>query len=745
MLRQSIPEARLTRRALMIGAAGLSFAFVERGFGLGGAISPASAAPPTTFNPWVTISPDGLISIMSPAAEMGQGSKTSLPLILAEELDADWKDVRIVAAHPNEEIYGNPGFLGMMYTAGSATVAGYYAPLRQFGAQVRRVILDNAARKWGVAVFELRTEPGVVVHDKTGRRLSYGEIASFAVLPPTAPQINPDELKRPGQFRLIGKDVTRFELPTKVDGSARYSIDIQVPGMLYGALLTPVFPDSRAKTIDDAAARAVPGLVGIHDLPNGVGVGVVAETPWAAFSAKDALRVSWTQSPKAGAFDSDASMDRYAAISRGEISQQATLWDKAGDGADGLKTATETLTGEYRCDYAYHAQMEPLNAVASVSADGGGVEIWCGTQSQAMAVKAAASTLGIDRSKVKFNEVLLGGGFGRRGPQDQDFLVGALLLSREIKRPVKVLWTREDDIRNGRFRPMSAHRIEAGFDREGALTTWHHRVTTDNVSMFQDPGRYYGPFKQRDMLSLLGTELPTYAIPNRLSEHFAVASGVRLASLRGIGFTANKFATESFVDESARKRGIDPLEFRLSLTRNVPRARAVLEAVADMSNWRQRRPGSGYGLAYIDYSGTQIAGVAEIAMDRTSGEIRLKNFWVAIDPGVAVQPDNIVAQTEGSVVYGLGMALSEQITIKDGEIQQSNFYDYTVMRMRDLPDIQVRIVPSDGRPTGVGQMATPLVAPAISNAVAELAGLRLRHTPMLPSRVLAALNAGARQ
>ena len=745
MLRRSVSEVGLTRRALMIGAAGLSFAFVERGFGLCGAVSSASAASPTTFNPWVTISSDGLISIMSPAAEMGQGSKTSLPLILAEELDADWKDVRIVPAPPNEEIYGNPGFLGMMYTAGSATVAGYYAPLRQFGAQVRRVILENAAQKWGVPVSELRTEPSVVVHDKTHRRLAYGEIASFAVLPSTAPQISPGELKRPSQFRLIGNDVTRFELPTKVDGSARYAIDIQVPGMLYGALLTPVFPDSRAETIDDAVARAVPGVMGIYHLPGGFGVGVVAETPWAAFAAKDALRVSWTQSPKAGAFDSEASMDRYAAISRGEISQPATLWDKAGEGTDALRTATEVLTGEFRCDYAYHAQMEPLNAVASVSADGSSVEIWCGTQSQAMAVKVAASTLGIDRNKVKFNEVLLGGGFGRRGPQDQDFLVGALLLSKEIKRPIKVLWTREDDIRNGRFRPMSAHRIEAGFDKDGELTTWHHRVTTDNVSLFQDPGRYYGPFKQRDMLSLVGTELPTYAIPNRLSEHFAVDSGVRLASLRGIGFTANKFATESFIDESARKRGVDPLEFRLSLTRNAPRARAVLEAVAEMSNWRQRGQGSGFGIAYIDYSGTQIAGVAEIVLDRTSGEIRLKNFWVAIDPGVTVQPDNIIAQTEGSVVYGMGMALSEQITIKDGEIQQSNFYDYTVMRMRDLPNIQVRLVRSDSRPTGVGQMATPLVAPAIANAVAELAGVRLRHTPMLPSRVLATLKGGARR
>jgi isoquinoline 1-oxidoreductase subunit beta len=745
MLRRSVPEAGITRRALMAGAAGLSFAFVERGFRLGDAISVASAAAPATFNPWVTISPDGLISVMSPAAEMGQGSKTSLPLILAEELDADWKDVRIVVAPPNEEIYGNPGFLGMMYTAGSFTVAGYYEPLRQFGAQVRRVLLDNAARKWGVPVSELRTEPSIVLHDKTGRRLTYGEIAAFAEIPPTAPQIKPDELKRPGQFRLIGKDVTRFELPTKVDGSARYSIDVQLPGMLYGALLTPVFPDSRAKAIDDAAARAVPGVVGIYNLPNGAGVGIVAETPWAAFAAKDALRVSWTPSAKAGAFDSEASLDRYAAICRGEISQTATLWDKQGEGADGLKTASETLTGEFRCDYAYHAQMEPLNAAASVSADGSSVEIWCGTQSQAMAVKATASALGIDKDKVKFNELLLGGGFGRRGHLDQDFLVGAVSLSKEIKRPVKVLWTREDDIRNGRFRPMSAHRIEAGFDKDGELTTWHHRVTTDNVSIFQDPGRYYGPFKERDMISLLGTELPTYAIRNRLSEHIAVDSGVRLASLRGIGFTANKFATESFIDESARKRGVDPLEFRLSLTRSAPRASAVIEAVAEMSNWRQRGRGSGLGIAYIDYSGTQVAGVAEIAMDRTSGEIKLKNFWVAIDPGVAVQPDNIIAQTEGSVIYGMGMALSEQITIKDGQIQQSNFYDYTVMRMRDLPNIEIRIIPTNNKPTGVGQMATPLVAPAIGNAVAELAGVRLRHTPMLPSRVLAALKGSARQ
>jgi isoquinoline 1-oxidoreductase beta subunit len=725
----------------MVGVAGLTFSIAARQQGVAEEILSARAAPPVELSPWVTIAPDGTISIMSPAVEMGQGSKTSLPLILAEELDADWKDVRIVPAPPNDATYGNPGFLGMMYTAGSTAVMGYFTPLRQFGAQVRRVLLDNAARHWNVPFSELTTGPSFVTHRKTGRRLSYGEIATFAIVPPVAPQIDPDDLKQSDQFRLIGKDVMRFELPTKVDGSARYSIDVQVGGMLYGALLTPTFPECRPKTVDAAGARSMPGLIGVYDLP--IGVGVIAQTPWTAFAAKDAIKVEWTASAKNNAFDSEAALDRYAAVARGDISQKATLWDKAGEGADAIKAAANVLSGEFRCDYAYHAQMEPLNAVAAVSTDGKSAEIWCGSQSQTMAVATAAATLGIDKANIKFHEVFLGGAFGRRGPRDQDFLLGALLLSKEVRRPVKVLWTREDDIRNGRFRPMSAHHIEAGFDHASELIAWHHRVATDNVGIFQDPIRYYGAWKERDMISLAGTELPTYSIGNRLAEHFAIESGVRVSALRGIGFTANKFATEAFVDEIARKRGIDPLVFRLALTKDAPRARVVIETVAEMSNWRQKRRGSALGVAYIDYSGTQIAGVAEVELDRTSGAINLVNFWVAIDPGIAVQPDNIIAQVEGSVIYGLGLALSERITVKDGEIQQSNFYDYNVTRMRNAPNIHVKVMSTKNKPTGAGQMATPLVAPAISNAIAELTGIRLRHTPMLPERVLAALNSGA--
>lgn len=733
----------VSRRGIMIGAGGLSFGVATGLVSLSDlAINrTAEAATSATLNPWVTIYADGTITIMSPASEMGQGSKTSLPLILAEEMDADWRKVRIVPAPPSDAIYGNPGFLGMMYTAGSTAVMGYFGDLRRFGAQVRQVLLQNAARHLRVPAAELRTEPSVVVHAKSGRQLNYGEIAGFLVVPGTAPVIRPEDLKKPTEFRLIGKDVMRFELPTKLNGSARYSIDVEVPGMAHGAMIYPPSVGSEIQSFSDDKTNAMEGIIGVYRLP--IGVGVVAKTPWAASAAKNAIEVTWKQSSKAASFDSQKALEQYAKIARGEIEHEAALWDKAGSGIDALQSSATIIDQEFRCDYAYHAQMEPLNAVAAVSPDGKSADLWCGTQSQTMAVAAAAATLGIKPEDVRFHEMLLGGAFGRRGPRDQDFVLPALYLSREAKLPVKVMWTREDDIRNGRFRPMSAHYLQSGFDADGNLNTWHHRVATDNVGIFQDPIRYYGPWKERDMISLAGTEIDTYAIPNHLAEHFALDSGIRVSALRGIGFTANKFATEAFIDELARKRGIDPLEFRLALLRDSPRSYKVVETVAEMAQWdRKRDDGRALGLAYIDYSGSQVAGVAEVSIDRKSGQIKVHKFWVAIDAGIAVQPDNIAAQTEGSVIFGMGLALTEQITIVGGEVQQSNFYDYTVMRMNDMPEIHVNVLSTDNKPTGAGQMATPLVAPAISNAVAELCGIRLNHTPMLPLRVLAALRQG---
>lgn len=721
----------VTRRGFMVGAAGLTFAFAT-------ADVPAAFAArgkEVAVNPWVAIATDGTVTIMSPAAEMGQGSFTSLPLILSEELDADWSKVKIVAPVPSDAIYGNPGFGHIQYTAGSSAVTGYFNELRTFGAQVRRVLLDNAANHWKVAIAELSTEPGVVVHANSKRRLTYGQIAAFAVVPATAPEIKPGELKKPADFRLIGKDVLRVDLPSKTNGTAEYSIDVEHRGLLYGAVLRAPVEGAAPEAVDDGAARKIPGIVKIVRLP--YGVGVIAKTPTAAFNAKNALKIEWTKTAKGWSFDSDKAAVAYAAIVR-DLSKDGLVWGKVGDARAALSQAATVYTGTYQCDFAYHAQMEPLNSVASVSPKGDSVEIWCGTQSQTMAVAAVAKAAGCAPEKVTFHGMLLGGAYGRRGNRDEEFVVDSVLLSKEVRRPVKMMWTREDDVHNGRFRPMTAHFLRAGFDKDGKFVAWEHRLACENTTAYQDPLRF-DKSGHRDFIDMLGTELHTYDIPAQLTEQFPQDSGVRVASLRGIGFTANKFATESLMDEIAAQRKIDPVAFHMTLLKNTPRGQKVVETVARMADWGRKRDGTALGLSFIDYSKSLLAGIAEISVDKTSGKIKVHNFWVAFDPGIAVQPDNIVAQTEGSVVYGLGVALTERITFVGGVVQQSNFYDYLVPRLSDIPQIHVELVPTDNHPTGAGQMGTPLVAPAIANAFAALTGKRLRQTPMTPDRVLAAL------
>jgi len=729
-------SAPLSRRQVMIGAAGLSFAIA-----MGGktdAAVPATEPTGRTLSPWVSIAPDGTITIMSAATEMGQGSMTSLPLVLAEELDADWSKVRIVPAPVIDEVYGNPAFGGMIYTAGSNAVRAYFQPLRIFGAQVRRVLLDNAAKKLGVPVEEVTTEPSAVVHAKSGRRLSYGEIAAFAEIPDKAPEIKPEALKKPSEFRLIGKDVTRVELPRKVNGSAQYSIDVQLPGMLYGAVVRAPVDGSAPDTFDEAKIRAIAGVVKTVRLP--YGIGVVAETPWAAFAARQVIVASatWTKTGKAWGFDSEKGHQAFAATAR-DLNQQGTDWFKLGDLRAELPKATGTVDALYLCDYAYHAQMEPLNAVAVVSPTGDSAEVWCGTQGPTVAQEAPAKALGIPRSKVKVNYLLMGGGFGRRGPRDCDFVVDAVLLAKETGgKPVKMMWTREDDVHNGRFRPLSAHYLRAGFDPAGKITAWHHRLVGDRVTPYFDPVRYEKAGR-KDGILMFGADLAGYTVPHQLVEQIYEDTGVRTAPLRGISFLANKFATETFVDEIAHKRGLDPLALRRELLANNPRGAKAVERVAEMADWARKREGRALGLAYIDYSGSQVAGVAEVSLDRASGQIRVHQFWCTIDCGIAVQPDNVVAQTQSSIVYGLGLALSERITIKDGTVEQSNFYDYHVPRMNEVPLMHVELIKTDNPPTGAGQMASPLLAPAVGNAIAALAGARLRHSPFTPERVKAAL------
>jgi len=604
----------VNRRRFMVGAAGYTFAIAAGipEFLSARTASAAAGARQTVMNAWVTLSTDGTVFIMSPATEMGQGSLTALPVILADEMDADWSRVQVVPAPPDDKLYGNPRFANAMYTAGSATVTGYFTPMRQFGAQVRYVLVENAARHWNVPMAEVSTEPGVAIHLKSGRRLAYGEIAAFVRVPDKAPEVALEPLES-ARFRLIGTDIGRIDVPGKVNGSAQYSIDVQVPGMIYGAILRQPVEGAVPDEIGDTAARKIEGVIGI--VPLDYGVGVLADSPWAAFKGKNALETTWNRKARGWSYSSSGAFEAFARVANDPV-RKGIEWDAKGDVHAALKRAARVVEREYRADYAYHAQMEPLNSVAAVSPAGDAVEIWCGTQSQTTAVAAVAKALNIPESKVTFNGMLMGGGFGRRGNRDVEFIVDSVLMSKAARRPVKVIWTREDDVRNGRFRPLYVNRLRAGLDQSGSIIAWHHRVVCDRVLAFMDPVRY-AVSKGRDNIAMRGTEIPTYDIGERLAEGLQEDTGMRTAPLRAIGVGQNAFANEVFMDEIAEQLGVDPVEFRLRNLKNAPRARRVVEEAARMANWGTQRNGRGLGFAYLDYSGTQLAGVAEVSVDRT--------------------------------------------------------------------------------------------------------------------------------
>jgi isoquinoline 1-oxidoreductase subunit beta len=723
------PGAALNRREALTAMAGLTFSFALAS-GEGAPALAQTSGPMQTA--WVTIRTDGIVSIMSPAAEMGQGSRTSLALIIAEELDADWSRVHVEMSPLDDKVYGNPRY-GIMYTAGSASVPTYFKPLRLHAAQVRRVLIDNAAERWGVSAAELTTEPGVVVHKASGRRMTYGEIASFARVPATLPAVAEVDLKPAASFRYLGKDVTRVDLPSKVDGSAQYSIDAQVPGMLYGAVLRAPVEGSVPAHVDRQAATQAPGIIDVVVLP--YGVGILARTPEAAFAAKEKLKVTWSNVP-ATAFNSAAALERYAERAR-DLATEGKVWDKAGDIA-AMSEAKMVVEATYRTDFAYHAQMEPLNALASVNAAGDAAEIWCGTQAPTIARAAVARALNMAADKVLLHPMLLGGGFGRRGHFDAEYVVDAALMSRAAKAPVKVIWTREDDVHNGRFRPMTAHYLKAGLGADGQVVAWRHRVCSEEALAFQDAPRFKAR-NERAIFSMLGTEQPSYDLPNRLIDHVRQADGMRLSSMRGTGNPPNAFVTESFIDELALARKVDPLAFRRSLLAKVPRAVALLDTLAAMSEWqRKRSDGRGLGVCFRNEDGTLVGMVAEVAVDRKTGAVKVHRVWAAIDPGLALQPDNVAAQIEGAIVYTLGAALSERVTMANGAVEQSNFYDYNVPRLSDVPDIEVKVLSTPNPPTGIGEMGGNVTG-AVANAVAAATGVRIRHMPLTQERVLAAM------
>jgi isoquinoline 1-oxidoreductase subunit beta len=725
-------HAKLSRRSFLGHSASLTLALTiapEQFLGLDEARADAPLAP----NAWLTIAPDGGITIVSPAAEMGQGTFTTVPAIIAEELDADWSKVKpIFPPEWDDKKYGNPEYGSTFQTSASASVRGYFKPARIAGAQARRVLLDAVAAKWNVPVGELSTEPSVVLHKASGRRISYGEIAAFAKAPAELPKIGENDLKDLRDFRLIGQHVPRVEVPLKVTGAAKYGMDVQVPGMVYAAVLQSPYPGGSPETVDDSAARKVPGVSDVVKLPEGVGV--IGDTVEGTQAAKSLLKVTWSGDAIGAHLDSERALEDFASIGR-DKSREGVAYTKEGDAKAAMASAAKVYRGEYRTRYVYHAQMEPMNATATVSADGGSAEIWTGTQAATSLLNAVAKLLGTERSKITLNQHFLGGGYGRRG--NHETVLDAVRLAKAVGKPVKLIWSREDDVAFGKFRPMTAHYIEAGFDAEGKIVAWHHRVVAESVVAYTSGD----PTPRQDRIVMKGSPIPQYPIANKLAEHVIERRGARLSPWRGVGNGHNAFAVESFLDEIAKDQGKDPIALRLELSEGVPRMQTLLRAVAEMSDWKRVRTDTALGVATMVKDDTLSAGVAEVSVDRASGKIKVHNVWCAIDAGIAVQPRNLAAQTEGSIIYGLGHVLREKIVIKDGRVLQSNYTDYEVARMSDVPNIEVKVVSTNNPPTGAGEDGLPVLAPAVGNAIATLTGVRLHELPFAPDRVRGALGA----
>jgi isoquinoline 1-oxidoreductase beta subunit len=737
---KSIGKAAMNRRGFLATSGGLTFS-VAIGVGLGASSQPAQSQSALKPNVWVTIGVDDSVVVMTPTGEMGQGTTTALPMILAEELDADWSKVSIEYAPANPRVYGNthPLLNGGQASLASIAIPGYFTPLRIAGAQARRVLINAAAARWGVEAASVSTDAGVVIHAASGRRLRYGEIAAFATVPAELPAITVADLKKPEQYKLIGRaDLGRKDVLEKVTGQAKFGIDAMVPGMVYATVLESPMDGARPDFVNTAEAMAVPGVIQVMAMP--FGVAVLANTAEATRTARNVLKakVTWNTTEtrlNAVRFDSDAAKEEYARHAKSADAKPVTAYKK-GEADQALASAARVLEGTYWSEHTSHAQMEPMNCVARVAPDGQSAELWVGTQAPVLAVGAAAGVLKTTPDKIRLNQMLLGGGFGRR--ITPDIIAQTVAIANASKRTVKLILTREDDMAASRPRPMTHHVLRAGLDAQGKLVGWKHRIVSENVDAVAAPPRFAAT-GGKDYIGWQGSDLPYYGIDHWTSEGVRELRGMRVHAFRGIGAGHNKFAIECFLDEVAQARKMDPLAMRLELTAGSPRARAVIQAVADMSDWTRKRQGRALGLAFADYHGTVAAGVAEVSLDAQSGKITVHQYWTAADPGLVIQPESVLGQLEGGAVYGLSVALLEELTIKAGAVQQTNYNDYPVLRMADMPEIPTRIVRSDAAPTGMGEAGVGPVAPAIANAVAQLTGKRLRALPMTPARVKSAL------
>jgi len=656
-------------------------------------------------NAYLRVAPDGTVTVMIARSELGQGTSTALAMLVAEELEADWRKVRIEPAIPGPA-YGDTS------TGGSASIRSLWKPMRRAGAQARELLVRAAADQWKVDRTACHAANGEVVHAASGRRLGYGALAAAAAKLPVPAD---PALKDRGQHHVIGTTPERLDSPAKVDGSAVFGTDVRVPGMLYASVAQcPVF-GGKAVSFDPAAALQVPGVVRVERV--GDGVAVLAQSTWAAFRGRDALRVTWDEGPLA-ALDSAAIRAKFAELAQ----QPGQTTRKEGRGAAALTGAARTIEAVYEVPYLAHTPMEPVNCTAHVRP--GACEVWVPTQSGSGAQQAAAKAAGLEPAAVTVHLTLIGGGFGAR--HRQDCVVQAVLLSKAAGAPVQVVWTREDDVQHDVYRPATYNLLRAGLGATGAPVAWTHRIVAPGIAT------QMGFLKQgeADWSSFDGAANLPYAIPNIEVELITHDPGIPLGWWRSVASSQNAYVTECFLDEVAGAAGRDPYELRRELLKAKPRHRAVLELAAQRAGWGAALPADqGRGIAVHECFGSFVAQVAEVEV-AAGGAVRVRRVVCAVDCGTVVHPDLVRSQMEGGILYGLSAAVKGAITIEQGRVVQSNFHDYPMLTIDECPTIEVHLAPSGDPVGGIGEPGLPPIAPAVANAVARATGRPVRRLPI---------------
>lgn len=669
--------------------------------------SPAAGFAPNAF---IRIDRTGKITLVMPQVEMGQGVYTSISMILAEELDADWSQVSFEHAPPSDALYGNPVF-HLQVTGNSNSIRAFWTPLRKAGAGTRAMLVQAAAAGWGADPAACRTEASQVIHDASARRIAYGELTgrAAALKPPADPP-----LKSPSAFRLIGKPLKRLDTPAKVDGSAQYGIDALPDGVKFATLAhCPVFGGKVAR-VDDSQAKTVPGfrqLVVLDDL-----VAVVGDHMWAAKQGLAALGVTWDEGPNAGV-DTAQVMARLKAAS----TRQGVVGKSVGDIGKALSSAVIEAT--YQVPFLAHATMEPMNCTAHVTPTS--CEIWTGTQVLSRAQKAGADATGLPLDKVIVHNHLLGGGFGRR--LEFDMVSDAVRIARRVDGPVKVVWTREEDIQHDVYRPAWHDRLSARL-KDGRIDGWKHVITGSSVLARWLPPAFVGgkDFDAWDSAADMPYDIPNFHVEYVREEPPGVPTGF----WRGVGPAHNVFVIESFIDELAHKAGKDPVAFRLGMLGKAPRLRVALRLAADKAGWGSPLPPRcGRGVSVQPSFTSWIATVAEVEVD-DEGSVKLRRVVCAVDTGIAINPDTITAQLQGGIIFGLTAALYGEITVAGGRVQQSNFHDYRMLRIDETPPIEIHVIPSGEAPGGIGETGTVAAMPALANAIFAATGKRLRRLPV---------------